>query len=425
MKTEAINTPSNWRDLKRHPLSAEYPDLPPEEGGNRMRAGLKEYGNIGDRRITLFEGMVLDGWQFLQACIYENLEPKFQVLVDGDPAAFVEIMNDTRRHENSETIRLRAEGRRKRVVAARQQGQSLRTIAKEERISESQVRSDLKAATAQGCAVAPQDGKVIGLDGRIRPAEQPKLIPEIAQMGLSPKFVPALEAIPRGKQLDFVQYVRDGMSVHNALKAVETQREPGDDTETEKAAKKAAKNNGKPFFDWKAFDMHYGYVARAADEIAKVYGKDEKQSMDFQVCEGHLRAFIAQFKRWQERLTGTGPHSVADLKDAAGTLVPAHVVPAFLLADEFVELGKMLDVIGKRVKELKEGPAGSLLLIEDIKQQLRSAKVGILPSRPTHICPMCNATLPSNEQCRCCRGRGWTAEYIFKLFTSEREAAKR
>ena len=39
MKTQAINTPSNWRDLKRHPLSAEYPDLPPEEGGNRMRAG--------------------------------------------------------------------------------------------------------------------------------------------------------------------------------------------------------------------------------------------------------------------------------------------------------------------------------------------------------------------------------------------------
>jgi transposase len=232
MKTQAINTPSNWRDLKRHPLSAEYPDLPPEEGGNRMRAGLKEYGNIGDRRITLFKGMVLDGWQFLQACIYENLEPKFQELVDGDPAAFVEIMNDTRRHENSETIRIRAEKRRKRVVAARQQGQSIRAIAKAENVSPATVHSDLNTPGVQGEHLRE---KVEGSDGKSYLASRPKLIPELAQMDLSPKIIPILEAMPRGQQLDFARYLHEGMLPRVALKAVEKQREPGD-----------APRNGKP-----------------------------------------------------------------------------------------------------------------------------------------------------------------------------------
>jgi hypothetical protein len=291
MKTEAINTPSNWRDLKRHPLSAEYPDLPPEEGGNRMRAGLKEYGNIGDRRITLFKGMVLDGWQFHQACNYENLEPKFQELVDGDPAAFVEIMNDTRRHENSETIRLRAEKRRQRVQAAREQGQSIRTIAKAENVSPATVHSDLNTPGVQGEHL-PE--KVEGSDGKSYSATQSKLIPEIAHMGLSPKFVPALEAMPRGKQLDFVQCVRDGMSVHNALKAIENKREPGDDTEAEKAAKKAAKNNGKPFFDWKGFQADFGRVVRSITQFRKAYPA-KISAQQFEECESHLRKFIDLF----------------------------------------------------------------------------------------------------------------------------------
>jgi transposase len=233
MNTEAINTPSNWRDLKRQPLSAEYPDLPSEEG-NRMRAGLKEYGNIGDRRITLFEGMVLDGWQLLQACICENLEPKFQELVDGDPAAFVEIMNDTRRHENLETVRLRAEKRRKRVVAARQQGQSIRAIAKAENVSPATVHSDLNTPGVQGEHL-PE--KVEGSDGKSYSASRPKLIPELARMDLSPEIIPILEALPRGQQLNFARYIHEGMLPRAALKAVENQREPGEE---------GAFTNGKP-----------------------------------------------------------------------------------------------------------------------------------------------------------------------------------
>src|SRR4029077_11635313 len=52
-----------------------------------------------------------------------------------------------------------------RVANARANGQSLRTIAKAENVSESTVRTDLEKAGAQGVRTTPEGGKVTGSDG--------------------------------------------------------------------------------------------------------------------------------------------------------------------------------------------------------------------------------------------------------------------
>ena len=60
-----------------------------------------------------------------------------------------------------------------RVVEARKAGDSLRAIASRERVSEKQIRLDLKCATAEGIAATPPTNGVIGLDGRRRGARKP------------------------------------------------------------------------------------------------------------------------------------------------------------------------------------------------------------------------------------------------------------
>jgi hypothetical protein len=306
VKTKAIETPNNWRDLKRHPLSAEYPDLL-QDGAKRMCTGLKVHGNIGDRRITLFDGKVLDGWQFLKACNQENVEPRFQELVDGDPATFVEILNDTRRHEDIKTMMRRAKKRRERVRAARKQGQSIRTIAKSENVSPATILSDLNTSGVQGEHL-PE--KVEGSDGKTYSATQTKLIPEIVQMNLSPKFTPALEDMPRGKQQDFVRLVNDGKSVRSALKAVENQREAGDDTgqiKAEKAAEKAKPKIGAEKFDWKEFHGHFRALMRMPDRVGDAYDPKCKNTPQADALRKQLDDWEKSFKVWFREIAKQEP----------------------------------------------------------------------------------------------------------------------
>jgi hypothetical protein len=314
MKTKLLETPGNWRDLKRHPLSAEYPDLP-KKVGERMGAGLKEHDNIGDRRITLFEGMVLDGWQFLQSCIHENIEPKFQELVKGDPAAFVEILNDTRRHEDIKTMMLRAKKRRERVVAAKQQGQSNRAIAQAEEVSEKTIRNDLATATAEGTQLPPT---VTGLDSKVRPAQQPKLIPELAQMNLSPKIIPILEAMPRGKQQDFAQHICDGMLPRAALKAVENQREAGDEDSPRNgrpsANSRPASRDGLEAYNVAKFeelDSLVRQLEKGINELVRLPGGEQFRRCTYTSGEQHEAVQRSKhLDNLKRELKCTRPHSI-------------------------------------------------------------------------------------------------------------------
>ena len=96
---------------------------------------------------------------------------------DKDARELAEQLNHCRRHltpaDWREMAAARAE-RVKRVAEKRQQGKSLRTIADEEGVSEKTVRKDIEEATADGSAVEPGTGKVMGKDGKERPATMPK-----------------------------------------------------------------------------------------------------------------------------------------------------------------------------------------------------------------------------------------------------------
>jgi hypothetical protein len=184
-----MNAPKDWKSLERHPLSAEYVNIDGPEW-EQFVASLRVNGIVGDRRITLYEGKVLDGFQLLRACIEADIKPNFQQLSDGiAPETFVEIMNDRRRHEDAETMRKRAHARRERVAAARSEGQSTWAIAEAEGVSQKTIRNDLEALTAEGtqCSteyptqLAPPDGQITGKDGKKRSANRKTKKPKKAK----------------------------------------------------------------------------------------------------------------------------------------------------------------------------------------------------------------------------------------------------
>lgn len=162
----------NWRELERHPASAIYPDL-----SGQAWKDFTESVNSGMRKhhvVTIHENKVLDGWQLQRACVELNVKPTYAQFPESDDAeAFVEAVNDHRRHETQEKATERIEKRRKRVAERRLNGESLRTIAKEEGISKSQVVEDLKASGVQDCT---PEGKVTGTDGKQQAATKKKVL---------------------------------------------------------------------------------------------------------------------------------------------------------------------------------------------------------------------------------------------------------
>jgi transposase len=180
------------KTYERHPLSAKYRDLAGKPW-ERFKENLGRLGIVNGRKIVLHEGKILDGWQLYRACRDVGVTPEFTTLSEGiDPEDFVETVNDSRRHMTDAELAENRKARIERVATARQEGKSLRTIAAEEGVSESQIRLDVKTATAQGCAVDPPGGKVTGQDGRSRPAAKPKPAPKAeanAQHNPAPKVL--------------------------------------------------------------------------------------------------------------------------------------------------------------------------------------------------------------------------------------------
>jgi hypothetical protein len=79
-------------------------------------------------------------------------------------------MNLDRRHLSQTVLQHLRQERIARVAEKRQEGNSTRAIAEEEGVSQPQILRDLKAATDTGVSVQPEGGKVLGLDGKKRPA---------------------------------------------------------------------------------------------------------------------------------------------------------------------------------------------------------------------------------------------------------------
>ncbi len=165
--------PRYWRSLERHPLSAEYDDITGTTW-ERYVDTLKQFGILRKRTIVIHESKVIDGWQLYRGCLELNLKPVFEELELPEEMAveaWVEAVNDLRRHETQEMIQKRAATRRGRVAEARQEGQSIRQIAETEDVSIATVQRDL--AGVSGDTPAPPSGKVTGADNKKYDAQQP------------------------------------------------------------------------------------------------------------------------------------------------------------------------------------------------------------------------------------------------------------
>lgn len=158
-----------------HPLSEDYPLMPAVELG-RIEEAMRERGFDPRFPIVRYQKKILDGRNRWLAAEKAGVKPLFVDFkgTEDEARLFVQTANEERRHLAAEWLHRRREERIGRVAAARQEGKSLRTIADEENVSESQVRADLDKATAQGCAVEPAGGQVTGKDGRKRSAPKPK-----------------------------------------------------------------------------------------------------------------------------------------------------------------------------------------------------------------------------------------------------------
>lgn len=158
--------------MEFHPFAEDYPLMPAYELG-RLEEAMRERGFDPRFPVVLYEGKVLDGRNRWICAERAGVKPKTVEFKGTEEEArrFVITANEERRHLNPIWLKERREERIARVVDARQEGHSLRAIAEQEGVSESQVREDLKkASTAQGCAVEPEEGAVTGRDGRTRTA---------------------------------------------------------------------------------------------------------------------------------------------------------------------------------------------------------------------------------------------------------------
>jgi hypothetical protein len=182
-------------ELQFHDLANAYPMMQGEEY-EAFKAAIRQAGMIR-QEVVLYEGKILDGRNRYRAGCELGIEVptrEFDPATEGDPALYVQNANDDRRHETQEVIRQRRAGRVQRVLDARRDGDSIRTIADKEGVSVGQVQRDLVKASTDGCEVYPPDTPessqtVKGRDGKSYKAKsKPKL-----KLAAPPEREPGIE----------------------------------------------------------------------------------------------------------------------------------------------------------------------------------------------------------------------------------------
>jgi ParB-like chromosome segregation protein Spo0J len=175
-----------------HPLANEYPLL--EKGRlDELAESIKANGQR--EKIVRLDGLILDGRNRYLACRVAGVEPVYREYdgpADDDSLrAFIEDANEHRRHLSPDFLRERARQRAERVKAGRRKGKSTRQLAKEEKVSQTQILKDFKAAEASGehpcspetdagdtpASPEPEGGKVTGRDGKKYRAKKSKAAP--------------------------------------------------------------------------------------------------------------------------------------------------------------------------------------------------------------------------------------------------------
>jgi hypothetical protein len=187
-----------------HALALEYRRMSEHDLG-RMEEAMRAHGFDKRFPIILFDGQILDGCNRYIAAQRAEVKPLFETF-KGTPeeaANFVRLANEERRHLTEGELSEKRKARIERVAAARQSGESLRTIAGEEGVSVAQVQSDLeKASTVHPpCTVEPEGGTVKGKDGRTRTANPKILCDRCKRIGATKDCAACKEARKKPKKV--------------------------------------------------------------------------------------------------------------------------------------------------------------------------------------------------------------------------------
>lgn len=139
----------------------------------RLKASVLKFG-IRMPITTNTTNDVIDGWHRLELAAELDIDCPQNVLLDAgleEDAAYE--LNLARRHIDATEMAEIIEKRRARVAESRCEGQSLRTIAEAEGVSEKTIRNDLESG-AEGVRTDPENGKIVGRDGVEQPASKPE-----------------------------------------------------------------------------------------------------------------------------------------------------------------------------------------------------------------------------------------------------------
>lgn len=272
----------SWKELKRHPLSAEYSDWS-KETQDEVLAQLKANNGLFDGHTIWLDretGTVVDGMQRLRVSIRADIRPNIKPLPKGtDLVAFVRAMNDCRRHETPEIIAERAAKRRERVAEKLREGKSERQIADEENVSAQTIHRDKEKLTATGVAVEPESGKTTGKDGKEHPASKPKIL--------------------CGRCSRLGNPVANCESCKEERKAARSGREAGSSE-----PKPPPSNNGKLLWNWKEHDAIWAKLLRQVDVLGNRFKC--KECPEAEALRDGLTKWRADFKELVKKVTKKG-----------------------------------------------------------------------------------------------------------------------
>lgn len=265
-------------DGKRIIVDQEFKDLldplSPQELAD-LEANLIADGRCFDPLIIWAEeNILLDGHNRIRICTERDINYKvLRVNLPDREAAIKWVVDHQMGKRNlSEAGKQKARAmRRERVAKSAGEGKSVRTIAKEEKVSTSTVLKDIDKSGVSG--VTPD--KIKGADGKKYPSREERL-------GLN--HTPPKPRLKRGE------------------------RTIGGDEEAEKAEakdKKTRPKQGHAKFDWKPFEKHFAKLMLMPDLIGKAYGAHN--SAEAKAIRQELLEWKKKFKTWAQMISKVSP----------------------------------------------------------------------------------------------------------------------
>ncbi len=283
MKTKRIPVPENWKDLKPHPLA----ELVPYGAGidtAKMAEHMWEHGYDEGEPVILIErnGVleILDGRHKHVSAQESDVTPAFSIFVGGDPLPFIQ-KKLLRQHLNESQRAMFAA----KLIELAKEGSARSTAEKTGKKDESATLPSTQEEASKALNVSKRS---VASAVTVNQHGGEKLKEEVASGNVKVSI-----ADKTMKNTFCPRCTRCGPQ-RNCAKCQELW------AKTALATRKKPKppKIGAEKFDWKAFDSHYGFVARGPDDLVKAYGP----AGEFTECDALLRQFRKVFSGWRKRV---------------------------------------------------------------------------------------------------------------------------